>query len=419
MNLGPRRKKQVNGQLNLPMSPHTYTDESGQHFHRAVHATNSQRERALAALNDNSAMPSFSSNPQSPMSTPPMATPSEPSATPVDLHHHFWFDLNKGKSIGVSNMKYGRRMSSPENRATGIAAQYHIQHVIRNPEIYGFSNLSEMEPHMNHNSTFDDIESGDTDIDFDLEHHVMKRGFARGYHVYHRNEINADVATHDHMNRFLTHILPHLNQHTKVNVDVGYRGSMSNPDGSRPPPVDYLRFKGRAAVQAHLKGIAPIAPVISPMKASRDALDAEATRGSGGVLPYGPVLDLVKRYAPPNIGPYHIRKRVEKIRGEVSDSVNYKTSFKEFFREMMEATKPMVKPNTPMSASAQMRTGNTRANQTKLARAGGENTMIGTIARRAKISSAKLNRFENQVEKGKRINPADAQRIVASLLNRK
>ena len=404
------------------MSPHTYTDESGEHFHRPVHATDSQRKRALAALNDNSAMPSFSSNPQSPMSTPPMATPSEPSATPVDLHHHFWFDLNQGKSIGVSNMKYGKRMSSPENRATGIAAQYHIQHVIRNPEIYGFKNLSEMEPHMNHNSTFEDIESGDRDIDFELEHHVMKRGFARGYHVYHTNKIIADVATHDHMNRFLTHILPHLNPHTKVNVDVGYRGSKRNPDGSSPPPVEYMVFKGKAAVEAHLKGIAPIAPVISAKNTSRDAFDTEAARGSGGVLPYGPVLHSVRRWAPPGLSPFEIRQRVEKIRGEVSDSVNYKTSFKEFFREMMEAAKPnkpMAKPNKSMSASAQMRVANTRANQTKLARAGGANTMIGTVARSAGISSARLNRLEDQANKGKKINPADAQRIVASLLKRK
>jgi hypothetical protein len=412
MNLGPRRKKQVKGQLELPMSPHTYTDESGEQFHRAVHATDSQRARALAALNDNSAMPSFSSNPQSPMPTPPVSTPSEPLAHPVDLHHHFWFDLNKGKSIGVSNRTYGSRMSAPENLATGRAAKYHIQHVIRNPEIYGFNNLSEMEPHMNPNSTFDEIESGETDIDLELEHHVMKRGFARGYHIQHRNEINADVATHDHMNRFLTHILPHLNPHTKVNVDVGYRGYVRNPDGSKPPPVDNLSFKGRAAVEAHLKGIAPIAPVISVRNASRAAFDAEEARGSGGVLPYGPVRDTVLKYAPKGLSPFYIRQRVQAVRGEVSDSVNYKTSFKEFFREMMEAAKPM-------SASAQMRVGNTPATRARLARAGGTNTMIGTVARKAGISSARLTALEKRAEKGKKINPADAQRIVASLLNRK
>ena len=140
-------------------------------------------------------------------------------------HHpdnHFWYDLGKGKSINASE-----------------GSSYHIQHVVRNPTKFGLT-----QDEMKEKAKFDlsDIESGYRDIDHDLEHHVMSKGFVRGYAGTpvkddwgdRRGYIDFDAATEDHAKQALTHFLPHIQKAEKegsgyeVSMNIGHKGNWNN-----------------------------------------------------------------------------------------------------------------------------------------------------------------------------------------------
>jgi hypothetical protein len=135
-------------------------------------------------------------------------------------HDHFWFDLHKGNSINASD-----------------GSSYHIQHAVRNPTKFGFKDAAEMRQHSKHD--IEDIESGYRDIDYDLEHHIMSKGFVRGYsgkpetggyYGDRKGFFHVDAFSDDHAKQALKHFLPHIEDAEKtgsgydIDLSIGHRG---------------------------------------------------------------------------------------------------------------------------------------------------------------------------------------------------
>lgn len=233
---------------------------------------------------------------------------SEPSNPVNKFPSHFWMNLHTGKSIDVDR--------------DGRTASYHIQHVVRNPEMYGFNNTREMEQHTL--NSIEHIESGVNDIDFDLEHHVMSKGFARGYNNSNIDRgIRFDVATHEHMNKALQHMLPHIKDNTQVDVSIGHRGLQTYDEETNKS------FRGLRDVKAHLAGI--------ELKKSQMQLDQEKANATPNTAPmsYGSAFQAMRKTFPKDTT-IETRSKTDAVRGTWGDSVDLKKSYKHFFREMVK-----------------------------------------------------------------------------------
>lgn len=169
-------------------------------------------------------------------------------------HSHFWFDLNTGTSINASE-----------------GSSYHIQHVVRNPAKFGFKNAAEMQPHAKYD--IKDLDMGYRDIDHDLEHHVMKKGFVRGYSYKPTSSdsigyIHFDTDSHENLRRALTHFLPHVEGAEKtgksleIEAQVGHKGQWSTLENHSFGTADEIR---RMLGPASAKAEAPKAPEAAPI----------------------------------------------------------------------------------------------------------------------------------------------------------
>jgi len=235
-------------------------------------------------------------------------TTPEPAKPLNKLPSHFWLNLHTGKGIDVDR--------------DGHAASYHIQHVVRNPEMYGFNNSREMEQHTL--NSIEHIESGVNDVDYDLEHHIMSKGFARGYNSASDGYgIRFDVATHEHMNKALEHMLPHIRDNTQVDVSVGHRALQSYGEETTKT------YKGLKEVKAHLAGI--------QLKKSQMQMDQDKANATPNTAPmsYGSVFQSMRRTFP-KASTIQIRSNTDAVRGTWGDSVDLKKSYKEFFCEMVK-----------------------------------------------------------------------------------
>ena len=233
---------------------------------------------------------------------------SEPSSPENKFPGHFWMNLHTGKSIDVDR--------------DGQGASYHIQHVVRNPEMYGFNNAQEMQQHAEY--PIPHIESGVHDVDYDLEHHVMSKGFARGYNsISSGYGLRFDVATHEHMNKALQHMLPHIKDDTKIDVSIGHRGQQDYGEDTNKT------FKGLKEVKAHLAGI--------QLKKSQMQLDQDKadTAPSVAPMPYGSAFQAMRKTFPKDTT-IETRSKTDAVRGTWGDSVDLKKSYKQFFREMVK-----------------------------------------------------------------------------------
>jgi len=295
------------------------------------------------------------------------------------LHGHFWFDLNKGESHNVDH-----------------DSSFHIQHVVRNPKKFGFNNKEEMQQHASF--PIKDIESGYRDIDYNLEHHVMGKGFARGYHWapsnYGNGEINVDVASKEHGVQALKHFLPII----KDSEAKGKSYSVTLTTGHRGEDASEQYFSSSDQIEQHIGKSAPT------------GLQSKEPRTFQGVGQVGePLRKKIKdalRKKDPSAPNWKLEQEVGHSTGTWGDSVEYKT-YKELFKEMME------KQRTP-SASQELRMANQKTTQTKLQRAGGESAIRGTAAAAAGLKPTQLA----AIEKGKKLSGTQAQQIVGKLFKK-
>ena len=225
------------------------------------------------------------------------------------IHGHFWFDLNKGESINASD-----------------GSSYHIQHVVRNPQKFGFKDASEMQQH----AKFDigDIEKGYRDIDHDLEHHVMQKGFVRGYSNTGPNAIDPyihfDTDSDENLGKALTHFLPHVEEaearggRMDIEASVGHKGDWHN--------VKSHLFSDAASIKAHLGKLAPKLQSKQP----------QTFQGVGQVS--SPLRKKIKdalRQKDPSTPAWKLEQDTGYATGSWGDSVEYKT-FKKCFSEAMK-----------------------------------------------------------------------------------
>lgn len=224
------------------------------------------------------------------------------------LHSHFWFDLNKGQSHDV-----------------GEDSSYHIQHVVRNPKKFGFESPEHMQKHAGYK--IQDIESGRQDIDFDLEHHVMDKGFARGYHWPARDfqpgEITMDVASPQHGVKALKHILPMV----KNAEEQGFNYGVTLTTGHRGKNASYKDFKSAKDIEEHIGTLAP-----TGLKSKEPV----TFRGVGQVTE--PVRKKIKdaiKEKDPTAPNWKLEQEVGRTVGTWGDSVTYK-NFKQCFSEAMK-----------------------------------------------------------------------------------
>lgn len=295
------------------------------------------------------------------------------------LHGHYWFDLNKGVSHNVDH-----------------DSTYHIQHVVRNPQKFGFENKEEMQKHAG--GSIEEIQSGYRDIDYDLEHHVMGKGFARGYHYepsrYGGGELMVDVAHKEHGIQALKHFLPIVKNAEAsgksylVTLTTGHRGKDSS----------YQDFNSAHEIEQHIGKSAPT------------GLTSKEPKTFQGVGQVGePLRKKIKgalKAKDPSAPNWKLEQEVGYSTGTWGDSVEYKT-YKQLFKEMME------KQRTP-SASQEMRMAKQKTTQDKLNRAGGEGAIRGTAAAAAGLKPTQLA----AIEKGKKISGTKAQEIVGKLFNK-
>lgn len=148
---------------------------------------------------------------------------------------------------------------TPDGTAHDVLAdnEYHIQHVVANPQAHGFRDLDhaleerkkqaekhaemfkvpvadipdysyELEPKLSGTKHYlEGIRGGAMDIDSHLETAAMNKGSIRGYRFSVGNSygITFDTTHQDHAIRALKHLLPHLEEQEKMgkNVDVSYK----------------------------------------------------------------------------------------------------------------------------------------------------------------------------------------------------
>lgn len=224
------------------------------------------------------------------------------------LHGHYWFDLNKGESHNVDH-----------------DSSYHIQHVVRNPQKFGFNSKEEMQQHAGY--PIKDIESGYRDIDYDLEHHIMGKGFARGYHIqpsqYGGGELMVDVASKEHGVQALKHFLPIVKdaeakgKQYLVTLTTGHRGKDSS----------YQDFNSSDEIEQHIGKTAPKA---------LQSKEPKTFQGVGQVSE--PLRKKIKdslKAKDPSAPNWKLEQEVGYSTGTWGDSVEYK-NFKQCFSEAMK-----------------------------------------------------------------------------------
>jgi hypothetical protein len=233
--------------------------------------------------------------------------------TNTKLHPHFWFDLNKGESINASD-----------------GSSYHIQHVVRNPQKFGFNDKSEMQQHAKYD--VEEIDDGVRDIDHNLEHHVMTKGFARGYSELPSRSrgkglsgfIHFDVDNEENLGKALTHFLPHIEEaeangnYVDVDANVGHKGNFNQ--------LKSFTFRDAASVKAHLGKIAP----------KLQSKEPQTFQGVGRVTE--PVRKKIKdalKQKDPSAPNWKLERDVGYSTGTWGDSVEYKT-FKNCFSEALK-----------------------------------------------------------------------------------
>lgn len=226
------------------------------------------------------------------------------------LHGHFWFDLNKGKSINASE-----------------DSSYHIQHVVRNPTKFGYKDEQEMQQHARYD--IHAIKSGARDIDYNLEHHVMSKGFARGYHWAPNpwegevGDINADVANDEHATHALKHFLPIVKDSEakgrsyKVSLTIGHRGQSPQ----------YKEFSSSSEIEKHIGKVAP---------SGLQSKEPKTFQGVGKVTePLRKKIKDALRSKDPSAPNWKLEQDVGYSTGTWGDSVEYK-NFKQFFAEALK-----------------------------------------------------------------------------------
>lgn len=225
------------------------------------------------------------------------------------LDNHFWFDLNQGKSINASD-----------------GSSYHIQHVVRNPKKFGFEGESHMQQHASY--PLEDIKSGYRDIDYNLEHHVMGKGFARGYHSApnprydNEGSLNFDVANEEHLGHAIKHFLPLV----KSAEEKGGRYYMDVTVGNRAKGPKYYTFRSSSELEQHLGKIAP----------KLQSKEPETFKGVGQVgEPLRKKIKDAFKKKDPSTPNWKLEQDVGYSTGSWGDSVEYK-NFKQCFSEAMK-----------------------------------------------------------------------------------
>lgn len=235
------------------------------------------------------------------------------------LDNHFWYNVNTGESHDVD-----------------FDSSYHIQHIVRNPTTFGYKDAEDMQQHTKMGIA--ELKKGRPDVDYDLEHHLMEKGFARGYHnsEYDRNSERAwtkvDVASEEHKNKFLAKILPHLKKvapNGSISISVGKRGYRVDLKGKVIKQKEY-DFRNAAEAEKHLKGIEPIKPLVP------DA--PRPTIVPGKPLSSTDLHTMRKKFKVlyPNKSKTQIDREVQRVSGVWGDSVELPTSFGTFFSEMIK-----------------------------------------------------------------------------------
>ena len=225
------------------------------------------------------------------------------------LNNHFWFDLNQGKSIDASD-----------------GSSYHIQHVVRNPKKFGFENDAEMQKHASY--PLEDIKDGYRDIDHNLEHHVMSKGFIRGYHTapsegWGDGHISFDAATDEHAAHALTHILPMI----KAAEGKGKRYDIDMSVGHRGKSPKYTSFSSADQIEQHIGKIAP---------KGLQSKEPKTFQGVGQVgEPLRKKIKTALRAKDPSAPNWKLEQEVGYSTGTWGDSVEYK-NFKQCFAEAMK-----------------------------------------------------------------------------------
>ena len=232
------------------------------------------------------------------------------------LDSHFWYNVNTGESHNVDDN-----------------AAYHVQHVIKNPSLYGYKDDKDLQQHTK--NSIAQLRRGNPDVDYDLEHHVMEKGFARGYHNTDTRDKNSerswtrlDVSSEENKNKFLAKVLPHLKKvapNGAIAISVGKRG--------RNQKQKEYDFRNAAEAEKHLKGIAPTKPVVA---------DAPRPTIVPGVPLSSDERDTMRKKFKglyPNKSKTEIDRAVQGVSGVWGDSVEPPTSFGTFFSEMIKRIK--------------------------------------------------------------------------------
>lgn len=311
--------------------------------------------------------------------------------TTPQLHGHFWYDLNQGKSINASD-----------------GSTYHIQHVARNPQKFGFKDTDEMQQHAHYpvkDKSGEDIESGYYDIDHDLEHHVMSKGFARGYHYAPygnmAGEIRVDVANDHHAKKALEHFLPIIKDAESkghsydVEVTAGHRGTGT---------ANFHRFTAAKDIEAHIGKTA---------KTGLTSKEPQTFRGVGQVSePLRKKIKDALRKQDPTAPNWKLEQGVGYSTGTWGDSVEPIRTFKDFFKAYLDEARGTG------NAAATLRLATNKTNQRRLAQAGRGNAgaaVTGAVASRAGLKASALNLAQRQAGRG-RIPPSVAQKIAKAAL---
>lgn len=303
----------------------------------------------------------------------------------MSLPEKFWANLNTGENHDVLD-----------------AGRYHIQHVVKNQKLYGLSN-EDIDKHAE--SHPDHLESGVVDTDYGLEHHVMTKGFARGYHYnaskQYSGTIALDVATPEHGKMAVKHFLPMVQEAEAkgltydMHMDVGDRGK------PRSQSVHHT-FTSSKQMEEHIGKFAP-----SGLKSKTPETFSQFGKVSTQMR--GDIKKMI-RSQDPSMPRWKQEQETGAATGSWGDSMEYKT-FKQLFTEILEQTKP--------SAGQQMRQAGRPSTTRRLAQAGGDAVIAGGVAKKAGLTPSQLAALEKRAGAGKRVTPAVAQRIAAAVLKQK
>jgi hypothetical protein len=306
-----------------------------------------------------------------------------------NLPARFWFDLNNRYPIDAN-----------------IGSDYHIQHVIRNPSSFGIKDIHKLAS----NETIEHIESGLRDVDSDLEHRIMEMGFIKGYHYRPPPDstrsglITIRAHNHDHAKLMLSqYILPIVKEtedagrHYEVDLRVGH--SVKDRDSA-----NNFSFNSSESILNHIN-----TPIENFKKIkSRDNISTATAGEVGQPVQISKTAAEIFRKQNPTMSQAEVNYKLRQMRGwgESNMSINKGKSFKELFTEMLNN-------KIHKSAYQQLRVAQLKSTRQKLQRAGGSDTMRGTAASVAGLTSSQLT----ALEKGRRISGKKAQDIVAKLFS--